>query len=1280
MKTIIKYILISISSIVITLGATEIIIPMFSTDTIIVNFDTFGGTYIESVEIEKNTTLTELQAPTKAGFVFEGFYLDDEAVDLDTVFTVNSTLIAKYRHQTYTITLETDGDNISSIEADYLDQVTLPEATKSGHVFLGWFVDDLQYQTFTVTENMTFEAQFEPIQTNFITIQFNTQGEQTIESIQIEQGSSLATIPVLNKTGYTFEGFYQDDTLITTNTVFDESTILDAKYVINTYTIDLISSSDNINPIQADYLETIELPDATKDGYRFSGWYVDDVRYESLTVQGDISLTARFEPLYYTITLLSQTGFIDSIQTPIFETYELPILTLEDHVFEGWFTQPNGEGIQITDDSMIRNDITLYAYFVNQNESELATVTFSILGEIDPTMTQQSVKNRIIELEQPEAINGLKFIGWEVPCEYQFDDCMVYTDRYGVTKNITLYAKFESIIPLYYYETEILFADTEYESIALIGIHEAYIDDFKNALDENTDLYIPGYYQGLPITTLDETFKDIEFSIRSLQYTDQLSSINNYAFNKATIKNLNVDKPLYISRGFEGVTIDVLMFDEGQYNGFQENGFQYANIGSILYETKSITFYDDMFANATIGSIELSTHSVIQSIGNRAFLNASIGSIELVEGLTYIGLQAFENADIASIDIPSSVIRIEDNALSSSFMSSITLAPNNQLTWVGSDVFHPDFELDEVETGYFAFENILVRVNVLEDANIIIPDATNIIAERVFKDLILNDITIPNHVLVIGDQAFQNVTLKGDLTLHDGLKAIGILAFNQINDINNKNILTLPSSLVSIKESAFKDATLRGVILPSRSTYIYLASSLFEGLTAQSFELKNGYENIPYAFLYNANVDTLLIQDETLNQVNSQGLALSSFNTLIVSDQIALGYVTRDAFNTSHIITTPYFKDGMFTFSNALVFVSKDNGDIIVPDGITLIGQDAIMTSLNSLDLNDVTHLTNNAFSGASINEPVIISGTVDILDGNVFGFDPYNVTFQIEETFNYNNVDFISHPYNFYTFGTLEDAITPNEDGLYILGNILLGYDDSIFDKTQPLNIPEGIEIIANDAFKDASLSLVTFPSSLKSIGYDAFRGNSIQTLEFPEGIVSIEYGAFIENPLTDINFLGTDALKLIAQYSFDQRLYETIDGDFKIIDGILFQYVGLETELVIPSDVKVLAGGFLRYDWYPLFDRHVFQRVTIPETVEIISYDAVFEVQIGTLIFDDQLDITLPYSMFIYAFIDTIIIGENTSINDPYFLLSLNTIGEVIYPDDFNYSSFYVVENRYY
>ena len=95
-----------------------------------------------------DSTYGTLETPTKTGYDFAGWYLDQELtkkVESNTTIDTSSnhTLYAKWNAKTIKVSFETNsGNTIEPIEVTYNGTYgTLPEPTKENYTFEGWYLE-----------------------------------------------------------------------------------------------------------------------------------------------------------------------------------------------------------------------------------------------------------------------------------------------------------------------------------------------------------------------------------------------------------------------------------------------------------------------------------------------------------------------------------------------------------------------------------------------------------------------------------------------------------------------------------------------------------------------------------------------------------------------------------------------------------------------------------------------------------------------------------------------------------------------------------------------------------------------------------------------------------------------------------------------------------------------------------------------------------------------------------------------------------------------------------
>lgn len=157
--------------------------------------------------------------------------------------------------------------------------VALYTPVKSGYTFKGWYSDSgYQNQVTKIdkgsTGNRTLFAKWEISQ---YVVTFNSNGGSTVAKKTVNQGNivSKPTNPI--KTGYTFAGWYKDESLKTvwnfSNDKVTGNNTLYAKWVINKYTATFKNGNATLKTAQVDYNKKVSSYKPKKTGYTFIGWY-----------------------------------------------------------------------------------------------------------------------------------------------------------------------------------------------------------------------------------------------------------------------------------------------------------------------------------------------------------------------------------------------------------------------------------------------------------------------------------------------------------------------------------------------------------------------------------------------------------------------------------------------------------------------------------------------------------------------------------------------------------------------------------------------------------------------------------------------------------------------------------------------------------------------------------------------------------------------------------------------------------------------------------------------
>ena len=176
--------------------------PNVTPATVTYAYGALGGTYATQI-VQAGEKAIEPDVPSRQGYQFTDWYLDDTKYDFNTAVTGDMTLTAKWTANSYTITFDTGGGSeVAPITQDYGTQITAPaDPTREGCTFIGW---DKAIPATMPAEDLTVTAQW---RINQYTIAFDTDGGSAIAPITQDYGTQITAPADPTREGYTFIGW-----------------------------------------------------------------------------------------------------------------------------------------------------------------------------------------------------------------------------------------------------------------------------------------------------------------------------------------------------------------------------------------------------------------------------------------------------------------------------------------------------------------------------------------------------------------------------------------------------------------------------------------------------------------------------------------------------------------------------------------------------------------------------------------------------------------------------------------------------------------------------------------------------------------------------------------------------------------------------------------------------------------------------------------------------------------------------------------------------------------
>ena len=176
--------------------------------------------------------------------------------------------------------LHLNGGNINSLNQTSLvvTQKHFPDPVKEGNAFLFWCLDTECNEKYDpkatdITKVTELYAAWETVSVRFEG-NGGTSSEQTRE---VAYGQKYGELPKANRTGYTFIGWFTEESegtevkTDTTDTLTNNHTLY-AYWNANNYTVTFYFGNGTVVNTTLKYNETIVYPYPTREGYEFNGW------------------------------------------------------------------------------------------------------------------------------------------------------------------------------------------------------------------------------------------------------------------------------------------------------------------------------------------------------------------------------------------------------------------------------------------------------------------------------------------------------------------------------------------------------------------------------------------------------------------------------------------------------------------------------------------------------------------------------------------------------------------------------------------------------------------------------------------------------------------------------------------------------------------------------------------------------------------------------------------------------------------------------------------------
>lgn len=365
-----------------------------STDEVFhtVQFDSKGGSAVESQRIKHGEKAIKPNDPTKEGYSFDCWTYNNEAWSfVGYVVTEDMTLVANWNANVYTLELTNTDSTQGSIRGggqyEFGSTVTVSATAYTGYSFSGWYTPsgDLVSTEATYSFAMGFDSYLYAHWNggNFYTVRLNpTIGTVPVTTIQVQYGKQYS-IPDASKLGYQFTGWYDGSWKVNSNGIWNYAydKTLSANWSIITYSITYeLNGGTNYpsNPSSYTVESIFTFGNPERKGYEFLGWYLGDSPITGIAkgTTGSLTIEARWnanqntlnvaseDEAKGTVSIVSGTGYTD-------ESITVQATPNAGCIFDGWYHNNSKVSTDLTYSFVMpTEDYSLVAHFFTNEEKQ----------------------------------------------------------------------------------------------------------------------------------------------------------------------------------------------------------------------------------------------------------------------------------------------------------------------------------------------------------------------------------------------------------------------------------------------------------------------------------------------------------------------------------------------------------------------------------------------------------------------------------------------------------------------------------------------------------------------------------------------------------------------------------------------------------------------------------------------------------------------------------------------------------------------------------------------
>ncbi len=381
-----------------------------------------------SMEVTFDAVIGELASPSRNGYTFDNWTIGSETITATTTwnYTENQTAIANWTVNNYTLhfdyntTLGTIGRMQQTVTyGTILDSLPIP--THNDSIFTGWMIGETPIERNTVwnyTLTQTATARWEA--KKYMLYFDATPGNATADSMELQYGEEIGTLPTANRTGYNFSHWMINGSPISNTTMwkYESAMMAVAHWEAKTFTLTFNPNGGVVNPNSKTitYEQPIgEVPIPTLANHTFLYWSYFDGTDSTILESTD---TSRF---INDITVVAKWRLICPTSMNFTDPINGENYTLIPINGQCWFRE-NFKGLQYANGTPIAD-----AYVYEHPEATPATENILNYGRLYTWEAMNFTAGTAAPAPVPASIEGITSTklqgvcpnGWRIPTEQE---------------------------------------------------------------------------------------------------------------------------------------------------------------------------------------------------------------------------------------------------------------------------------------------------------------------------------------------------------------------------------------------------------------------------------------------------------------------------------------------------------------------------------------------------------------------------------------------------------------------------------------------------------------------------------------------------------------------------------------------------------------------------------------------------------------------------------------------------------------------------------------------